>query len=91
MRYEIAYAKKAIRELNKLPRQLRKRITDKLHFYSRQDNPLSFAGKLTDPLYGEYRFRVGDWRVIFDVDKQGMITVLFILSVKHRKDVYRGL
>jgi mRNA interferase RelE/StbE len=91
MRYEIEYAEKAIRELNKLSKQLRKRITDKLYFYSRQEKPLSFARKLTDPLFGEYRFRIGDWRAIFDVDKRGNLVILLVLTVKHRKDVYRGL
>jgi|TARA_B100001971_G_C18038210_1_gene456212 mRNA interferase RelE/StbE len=89
MIYKIVYAKNAINQLNKLPKPLRKRITDKLYFYSKQDNPLSFARKLTTPVSGEYRFRIGEYRAIFDIDKQGNINVLLILAIRHRKDIYR--
>ncbi|MAG29130.1 hypothetical protein CL632_03245 [bacterium] len=89
MIYKLVYAKNAISQLNKLHMPLRKRITDKLYFYSKQNNPLSFAHKLAHASSGEYRFRIGDYRVIFDVDKQGNINVLLILAVRHRKDIYR--
>jgi len=89
MIYKLIFAKNAISQLNKLDKQLRKRIMDKLYFYSKQDNPLSFALKLTASVSGEYRFRIGEYRAIFDIDKQGNISVLFILAIKHRKDIYR--
>jgi len=89
MIYKIVYAKNAINQLNKLPKLLRKRITNKLYFYSKQDNPLVFARKLTVTVSGEYRFRIGEYRAIFDIDKQGNINVLYILVVRHRKDIYR--
>ncbi|PIU83448.1 MAG: hypothetical protein COS68_03990 [Elusimicrobia bacterium CG06_land_8_20_14_3_00_38_11] len=34
---------------------------------------------------GMYRFRVGDYRVIFDVDKNNIV----ILRIGHRKKIYR--
>jgi len=36
-----------------------------------------------------YRLRVGDYRVLFD--KYDDKLVIFLLDVKHRKDVYRNL
>jgi mRNA-degrading endonuclease RelE of RelBE toxin-antitoxin system len=39
-------------------------------------------------LQGEYRFRIGDYRVLFDVDGSGKIYVLMVLSVKHRREAY---
>ena len=87
-KYEVIYAKTAIRDLSSLPKQAARRIVDKIRFYRRQPDPLSFAKKLTNLGLGQYRFRIGDYRAIFDVDKNGEIKVLMILRIKHRKDVY---
>jgi mRNA interferase RelE/StbE len=59
-----------------------------MQWFAAQENPLSFAKKLTDPLLGDYRFRVGDYRVLVDI-KDGKIRILVVLTVQHRKDVYR--
>ena len=79
------FKKKAAKEVDKLPPQFRKRVLKKLKFYSSQENPLRFAEKLRDRRFGEYRFRVGDYRLLFDV-KEKKIT---ILKVGHRKDIYK--
>jgi len=76
---------KAAKELEKLPLQIRKRILKKLKFYSLQKNPLKFAEKLKDQRFGEYRFRIGDYRILFDIKNQKII----ILKVGHRKDIYK--
>jgi mRNA-degrading endonuclease RelE of RelBE toxin-antitoxin system len=34
---------------------------------------------------GQYRFRVGDYRAVFDIDGSRLI----ILMIEHRRDVYR--
>lgn len=76
---------KAAREIEKLPPQIRKRILKKLKFYSLQKNPLRFAEKLKDYGFGEYRFRVGDYRALFDVENHKII----ILKIGDRKDIYK--
>lgn len=43
---------------------------------------------LKNPIFGQYRFRVGAYRVIFDLDEDGQIHVLMVLAVKYRKDIY---
>ncbi len=87
--YKALYTKKALGELKKLPLKTAQRIVKKVEFFSEQKDPLKHAKQLTNSLYGEYRFRVGDYRVIFDKDEKGNLVVLYILSVKHRKDSYR--
>jgi mRNA interferase RelE/StbE len=42
---------------------------------------------LTDPEIGTYRFRIGDYRVIFDLEGNDVI----VLRVGHRKEIYRKL
>jgi len=51
------------------------------------EDPFKYANKLTDPRLGSYRFRIGDYRVIFDLDGNKII----VLRVGHRKDIYRRL
>lgn len=77
---------KAAREIEKLSPQVRKRILRKLKFYSSRENPLRFAEKLKDRRFGEYRFRIGDYRVLFDVENHKII----ILKVGDRKDIYKN-
>lgn len=89
MPWEIIFSERAASELKTLPHHIAMRILDKVRFFANQRNPLQFAKKLTNFCTGTYRFRIGDYRVIFDVDRKGHISVLNILLIKHRKDVYR--
>jgi len=56
-----------------------------LEFFERQEDPLIFAKALTKPADAQYRFRVGNYRILFDVEGSNII----ILLVQHRKDIYR--
>ncbi len=50
-----------------------------------QDNPHR-GQKLTGVKVGEWRYRVGDYRIRYDVDRQTVI----LHVVRHRKEVYRS-
>ena len=65
MKYELVYTRRAERDIEKLEPNVKDRIGKALLRYS--EEPLKFAEKLSDPILGEYRFRVGDYRVIFDL------------------------
>lgn len=86
--YKIFYTEKARHDLRECEKNTAKRIIRKIHFFSQQTSPLTFAKKLTEHALGEYRFRIGEYRALFDIDKQGNISILMILRIKHRKDVY---
>jgi len=75
----------ALRDLKKLPKPIQKRIIRKLDFYTNSFHPLEFAESLKDTSLGQYRFRVGDYRIIFDVVKGKLI----ILTLGHRRDIYK--
>lgn len=86
MSYSIVLEKAAIKDLQKLPPITRNRIKRKLVFYSKQANPLDFAVPLVgDKIIGDYRFRIGDYRLLCDVAKR----TITILSIEHRREVYR--
>lgn len=84
--FYFVFKKKAIKEIDALPADVRRRILEKLKFYSLRQNPLRFADNLKDYKFGEYRFRIGDYRIIFDFDVKNQKAI--ILKVGHRKNIY---
>jgi mRNA interferase RelE/StbE len=88
MKFQMEMMPSSLADLQKLDQTVASRIAIKLRFFVQQENPLRFAERLTDSPYGEYRFRVGDYRILFDVNARGIITVLVILRIKHRREAY---
>lgn len=82
---ELVFARSAFRQFQKLERSAQKRINRKLYFYLSQKNPLKFAELLKDSRFGDFRFRVGDYGVLFDIKGNTII----VLKVGHRKDIYK--
>lgn len=83
MIYKLRYTRRAIRDINKLDANFKKRIGKTLLHY--QDNPFKYAEPLSDSELGSYRFRIGNYRIIFDLDGDKII----ILRVGHRKEIYK--
>ncbi|MDP2631047.1 MAG: type II toxin-antitoxin system RelE/ParE family toxin [Candidatus Uhrbacteria bacterium] len=89
MKYAVHITERALYDLGRMDKNIARRIVDKLTFFESTGEPLCYAKKLNDSIYGTYRFRIGEYRAIFDIDAKGEICILMILRVKHRKDVYR--
>jgi mRNA interferase RelE/StbE len=85
MVYRIDIAKSASKQIASLETVVQKRLGKKIQELSEAENVVTSAKMLSGDLQGVYRVRIGDYRVLFDVHKD----TLTILSVKHRKDVYR--
>jgi mRNA interferase RelE/StbE len=80
------FTRTAEREFFQLSPAVQKRIIKKLEFYLSQADPLSFAKHIATPIStATYRFRIGDYRLIFDREVQGIL----ILRVGHRSEIYR--
>jgi len=85
LKYRLAYTHRAARDIGGLEESVKKRIGKSLKRYAGE--PLKYASKLTDPALGTYRFRIGDYRVIFDIEDEEIV----VLRVGHRRDIYRRL
>jgi mRNA interferase RelE/StbE len=85
----LQYAPSVQKDLQALDRPVASRIVQKLEQYIESPDPLSQAKSLAGKLQGFYRFRVGDYRIIFEINEQGVVTVLVVLQIMHRKDIYR--
>ena len=83
MMYKVVLTQRALRDLENLDREMQNRIAKKLNGYAKE--PLKYAKKLITPKIGTYRFRIGDYRVIFDIDGENIV----ILRIGHRKDIYK--
>ena len=83
MKYEIIYTKRAVKDLSKLDSLTKERIRQTLERYAKA--PLSYARKMIDPALGTYRFRIGEYRAIFDVEGNELV----ILRIGHRREIYR--
>ena len=81
----VVFSKSAALEFRKLSKNIQARVKAKLAFFSGQNNPLAFAKPMHDSDFGEYRFRVGDYRIIFDIINNS----IFVLKVGHRREIYR--
>ena len=81
---EISFTPAAWKDWQKLPKSTQNRLQTKILFYAR--DPLRYASKLTNSRIGEFRFRVGDHRIVFDLTESAIV----VLAVGHRKDIYKG-
>jgi len=85
MKYRLVYTHRVIKDIRKIEEKVKQKIGKTLKRYV--EEPLKYASKLTDPALGTYRFRIGDYRVIFDIEDEEIV----VLRVGHRRDIYRRL
>lgn len=81
--YALVYSPTALKELEKLERTIQERIFIALERL--RIRPESCDIKRLVGMPG-YRFRVGDYRVIFDMDNNKL--QILVLKIGHRKNVY---
>jgi mRNA interferase RelE/StbE len=82
-KYKLIYTKSAVKDIKKLDGVAKVRIKNKIELYSQ--NPLHYAKKLVNSYIGEYRWRFGKYRLIFDLKGNSII----ILRIGHRREVYK--
>ncbi|KYK35320.1 MAG: type II toxin-antitoxin system RelE/ParE family toxin [Theionarchaea archaeon] len=81
--YRILLTRRALKDLESIDKKTQNRIATKLKEYAQE--PLKHARKLINPDIGTYRFRIGDYRVIFDAADETIV----ILRIGHRQNIYR--
>lgn len=83
MTYVIRWSKSAERPLARLPHQLAHRIVQKVD--SVKDHPFHFLEHFEGADY--FKLRIGDDRLLVDVDFQDMVIYVRILG--HRRNIYQ--
>lgn len=83
MSYKLLYTKTALDDIRKLDFITKKRIKKKLEEYA--VIPLVCAKKLTRISLGSYRWRIGNYRVVFDIKGKNVV----VLRIGHRREIYK--
>jgi mRNA interferase RelE/StbE len=83
VRYELALGKYFRKEFDRLEKVIQDRVLQEIN--QLLENP-KMQGVIQLTGQSDFRTRVGDYRIIFDVNEQ--TRVLTVLSVGHRSEVY---
>ena len=79
--HELIFDPEAIDFLCKLPKELKERIFNKIS--STKENPFHFFERLKERT--DYKLRVGDYRVIADINEER----IEVTKIGHRKNIYK--
>ena len=86
MSYKVTWHENAVVDLRRLDKARAKDIVGKVDDHLSED-PLALGKSLKGIFRGLFRYRCGDYRVIYSIDRRE--ERLVVLTVGHRKDVYR--
>lgn len=76
--------RKTNKQISKLPIRIQDKID--LAFETIRQNPIS-GSRMGGELSGSYKFRVGDWRIIYKFNAKE--SRLDVLKIEHRQGVYK--
>lgn len=85
MIYSVNFEQEAINDLDNLTQVVRIRILNKISWLAKnfeQITPIPLTAKLS----GFYKLRVGDYRIIYEFEKD--IQLILITRIGHRRDIY---
>lgn len=87
MTWKINWTDEARKQLRKLDKTAQENILDYMKKrISTADDPADFGKPLKYKKYGLWRYRVGDYRIVCQIESD-VLTIL-VLQVGHRKDIY---
>ena len=75
MKYTVVFSKEALKDLKKLDK------------HTAALNPRAHGKGLTANLNGKWRYRVGDYRLLADIQDDKV--VIMMLRVGHRSEIYK--
>ena len=85
--YKVAYSPRSAKSLKKIPRQYQINIKNKIEKLSK-DPYIPGTIKLVDYPAAEFRYRVGNYRILFDINDEEKI--IEILDIRKRDEKTYG-
>ena len=86
--YKVFYLDSVEEDLKKLDKATQRRILDKIEKHLAQD-PKGLGKPLTGAFSGIWRYRIGNYRVIYKIAEKEILIV--VARIGHRKDIYQRL
>ena len=88
MKYTVVFSKEALKDLKKLDKHTAALIIGWVRKNLEGcENPRAHGKGLTAILSGKWRYRVGDYRLLADIQDDKV--VIMMLRVGHRSDIYK--
>jgi mRNA interferase RelE/StbE len=84
--YDAIWHEESLKDLERFGRSTAKKIIKKVKNYLTLD-PIKPGGPLKGNLKGFYRYRIGEYGIIYVIDREEKKVI--ILEVKHRKEIYK--
>lgn len=89
MKYHVEFTKDALKQLKKMDKSnaalilgwIRKNLEN-------CDNPRTHGKGLTANRSGQWRYRVGDYRIIAEIQDEKIL--ILVLNIGHRREIYRA-
>jgi mRNA interferase RelE/StbE len=85
--WTLSFSAKAAKLFRKLDKPIQRQIAAELDKLLTLDNPRKIGKALTGELSELWRYRVGDYRIVCEI--QDNILMILVLRVAHRKDIYK--
>ena len=87
MTYHVELTEQALKQLKKLDKHTASLITGWIRKNLEGcENPRQFGKGLTANRSGQWRYRIGDYRILADIQDNKIL--ILILSIGHRSDIY---
>ncbi|WP_428771390.1 type II toxin-antitoxin system RelE/ParE family toxin [Treponema sp. HNW] len=83
---KVIFSEEAEKQITKLDKPIQKRIFDYMTDVANLSNPRDRGKMLVGNLFGYWRYRVGDYRVLCKIQDQEL--VVYVVEVGHRRAVY---
>lgn len=85
MAYRVEFSKRAEKQFLELPQQSQQRLRTQIDALA--ENPRPPGVKKLEESKNQYRIRIGDYRVVYEI--QDAILLVILLRIGHRREVYR--
>jgi len=82
LRYDVQFKPRAVRDIERLPSRIQAQVLARIEEMS--DVLKGDVKRLTN-FTPEFRLRVGDYRVLFEVEEKTIV----IYRIRHRREAYR--
>ncbi|OPY72594.1 MAG: Plasmid stabilization system protein [Syntrophorhabdus sp. PtaU1.Bin058] len=83
--FEVVYAKSVEKDIKNIPSRFLYKIKEEIEHLTEFPQVKNIK-KLTNHPVSDFRLKVGDYRVLFDVDIRNR--AIYTLKIGHRKEVY---
>jgi mRNA interferase RelE/StbE len=82
MKYDVQFKPRAVKDIQRMSARMQSQVLAKIEAMS--DNLRGDVKRLTSYTQ-EYRLRVGDYRILFEIEGKSIV----VYRVRHRREAYR--